>query len=60
VADVDRRGARQLPHDQPERDDAETTDQITEDLLRMFGVPADEAHDVSRRTLPDLDGLPHR
>ncbi|QUQ70058.1 TetR/AcrR family transcriptional regulator [Kutzneria sp. CA-103260] len=48
----------QLLHDQPERDDAETTDQITEDLLRMFGVPADEARDISRRPLPDLDELP--
>jgi AcrR family transcriptional regulator len=48
----------QLLHDEPERDDAETTDQITEDLLRMFGVPAGEAHDLSRRPLPDFDGLP--
>ncbi len=41
-------------HDHPERDDAETTDQITEDLLRMFGVPAAEAADISRRPLPGL------
>ena len=31
---------------------------MTEDLLRMLGVPADEAHDISRRPLPDLDALP--
>ena len=28
----------QLLHDQPERDVEETTDRVTEDLLRMFGV----------------------
>lgn len=47
----------QLLHDHPERDDAEATDQVTEDLLRMLGVPADEAHDLSRRPLPELDAL---
>ena len=26
-----------LLHDQPDRDVDETTDQVTEDLLRMFG-----------------------
>jgi hypothetical protein len=45
----------QLLHDRPERDDAQATDQVTEDLLRMLGVPAHEAHDISRRPLPDLD-----
>jgi AcrR family transcriptional regulator len=44
----------------PERDDAEATDQVTEDLLRMLGVAADEAHDISRRPLPEPDDLPHR
>lgn len=47
----------QLLHDHPERDDAAATDQVTEDLLRMLGVPADEAHDISRRPLPDLEAL---
>ncbi|GAA4636727.1 TetR/AcrR family transcriptional regulator [Actinoallomurus vinaceus] len=46
-----------LLHDEPERDDAEAADQVTEDLLRMFGVPADEAREICRRPLPDLDGL---
>lgn len=44
----------QLLHDRPGRDDAETADQMTEDLLRMYGVPADEAAEISRRPLPDL------
>ena len=29
----------QLLHDHPDRDDAAATDQVTEDLLRMLGVP---------------------
>ena len=48
----------QLLHDHPERDDAEDTDQITEDLLRMFGISADEAHEICRRPLPDTDDQP--
>jgi AcrR family transcriptional regulator len=48
----------QLLHDHPERDDAQAADQVTEDLLRMLGVDADEAHDISRRPLPNLDALP--
>lgn len=50
----------QLLHDHPERDDAEAADQITEDLLRMFGVPADEAHDICRRPLPRPERLTGR
>jgi AcrR family transcriptional regulator len=50
----------QLLHDQPERNDAEATDQVTEDLLRMLGVPADEAHEICRQTLPDLGAIPAR
>jgi hypothetical protein len=42
----------QLLHDHPDRDDAEATDQIAEDLLRMLGLPADEARDICRRPLP--------
>lgn len=44
----------QLLHDKPERDDAEATDQITEDLLRMMGMPADEARALARGPLPDI------
>lgn len=48
----------QLLHDHPERDDAEDTDQVTEDLLRMFGLSADEAREICRRPLPDTDDQP--
>ncbi|MBO3752192.1 TetR/AcrR family transcriptional regulator [Streptosporangiaceae bacterium NEAU-GS5] len=44
----------QLLHTRPDRDDAEATDQIAEDLLRAFGVPADEARQICRRPLPEL------
>ena len=45
----------QLLHDHPERDDASAADQVCEDLLRMFGLSADEAHAICQRALPDLD-----
>ncbi|MBF6474046.1 MULTISPECIES: TetR/AcrR family transcriptional regulator [Nocardia] len=48
----------QLLHDHPDRDDAAATDQVTEDLLRMFGVPADEAREICSLPLPSLDGVP--
>ncbi|GAA1584434.1 TetR/AcrR family transcriptional regulator [Actinomadura kijaniata] len=41
-------------HAHPERDDAEATDRVTEDLLRMLGLSPDEARDLCRRPLPDL------
>jgi len=41
------------PAHQPDRDDAHATDQVTEDLLRMLGVPAAEAHRICLRPLPD-------
>jgi AcrR family transcriptional regulator len=47
----------QLLHDRPERDDAALADQVTEDLLRMFGVPAEEAAEICRQPLPDLSEL---
>ena len=50
-------GLGQLLHDQPERDDAETADRMTRDVLIMFGLPADEAAEICRRPLPDLDEL---
>lgn len=40
---------------QPERDDAETSDRFTEDLLRLFGMSAEEAHRLSQLPLPDID-----
>jgi AcrR family transcriptional regulator len=50
-------GLGQLLHDEPERDDAEAADRVTRDVLIMFGVAADEAAEICRRPLPDLDGL---
>lgn len=50
-------GLGQLLHDQPERDDGEAADRVTRDVLVMFGVPADEAAEVCRRPMPDLDKL---
>ena len=50
-------GLGQLLHDQPERHDAETADRVTRDVLIMFGLPADEAAEICRRPLPDLDEL---
>ncbi|MET3963196.1 AcrR family transcriptional regulator [Marmoricola sp. OAE513] len=41
-------------HEDPALDDASTVDQMAEDLLRMFGVPADEAAEICSRPLPAL------
>ncbi len=51
-------GLGQLLQDEPSRDAALTADRVTEDLLRMFGLPADIAHDICQRPLPEVDGLP--
>jgi AcrR family transcriptional regulator len=48
----------QLLHDHPDRDDAAAADQVAEDLLRMLGVPAGEAHEICQRPLPSADVLP--
>lgn len=48
-------GLGHLLHRQPEGDDAVTTDQVTEDLLRMLGLAAADAHEICSRPLPDLD-----
>jgi len=50
-------GLGQLLHDQPERDGTETADRVTRDVLIMFGLPADEAAEICRRPLPNLDEL---
>ena len=47
-------GLGQLLHDRPDRDDEAATDQVTEDLLCRFGLPAGEAHDICTRPLPAL------
>lgn len=48
--------AQLLLHD-PDRDAAETTGRMAEDLLRMLGLSAAEAGELARRPLPDLDDL---
>ncbi|NNN29180.1 TetR/AcrR family transcriptional regulator [Streptomyces sp. S3(2020)] len=48
----------QFLHDHPERDDTEATDQIIEELLRMFGLSDDEAREICGRPLPDLPAAP--
>jgi AcrR family transcriptional regulator len=50
-------GLGKLLADHPERDDAETADKVTEDLLRLFGMTADDAHEICQRPLPDIDEL---
>jgi len=45
----------QLLHDQPDRDVEETTDRVTEDLLRMFGVPRRRARQICSLPVPDID-----
>ena len=50
----------QLLHDHPDRNDAEAANQVAEDLLRMLGVPAGEAHDICQLPLPDPGDLPQR
>ncbi|MDT9698970.1 TetR family transcriptional regulator [Streptomyces sp. P17] len=39
----------------PELDGDESASNLAEMLLRMLGVPPEDAHDVARRQLPDLD-----
>ncbi|WP_433623032.1 TetR/AcrR family transcriptional regulator [Nocardia sp. CA-120079] len=48
----------QLLHDNPERDDGAAADEVTEDLLRMFGIPPDEAREICERPLPPIATLP--
>lgn len=48
----------QFLHDQPDRDENQATDQVTEDLLRMLGLPAKEAHRICQQPLPNLDHHP--
>ncbi|MEV6336317.1 TetR/AcrR family transcriptional regulator [Nocardia vinacea] len=48
----------QLLHDNPERDDAAAADEVTEDLLRMFGISPDEAREICERPLPPIGAVP--
>src|SRR5882762_8846822 len=51
-------GLGKLLQDEPDRDDAAAADRVTEDILRLFGLPADEAHEICRHPLPDIGAVP--
>jgi AcrR family transcriptional regulator len=48
-------GLGKLLQTQPERDDAAAADRVTEDVLRLFGMSADDAREVCQRPLPDFE-----
>ena len=48
-------GLGHLLLNQPERDDSQAADGLTENMLHLFGMPADEAQEICRRPVPDLD-----
>jgi AcrR family transcriptional regulator len=50
-------GLGKLLLDEPERDDAAAADRVTEDVLRLFGLPAADAHEICQRPLPDIDRI---
>jgi AcrR family transcriptional regulator len=50
-------GVGQLLQDDPSRDDALTADRVTEDVLRLFGLSSEEAHEICQRPLPDIGGV---
>ncbi len=47
-------GLGQLLLDQPDRDDAEATDEVARDVLRLFGLTARQAERLVARPLPDI------
>jgi AcrR family transcriptional regulator len=49
-------GLGKLLRDNPDRDDARAADNVTESVLRLFGLGAEEARAVCQRPLPD-DGV---
>lgn len=48
-------GLGKLLQQEPERDDAVAADRVTEDVLRLFGLSAEEARQICKRPLPNLD-----
>ncbi len=48
-------GLGALLREDRDRDDAHAADTVTENVLRLFGLGAAEAHAVCQRPLPDLD-----
>lgn len=47
-------GLGQLLHDDPNRDDARTSDDVTFDVLRLFGITVEEAQRLCSTPPPDL------
>lgn len=47
-------GLGQLLRSEPDRDDAADADRVTRDVLRLFGMSAEEARTLCQRPLPDL------
>jgi AcrR family transcriptional regulator len=52
-------GLGQLLHDEPDRDDAEAADTVTEHVLKLLGMRADEAHRICQLPLPEIVSLGH-
>jgi AcrR family transcriptional regulator len=48
-------GVGHLLQSQPQRDAGATSDAATESVLRLFGMSADDAHEVCALPLPDLE-----
>jgi AcrR family transcriptional regulator len=48
-------GLGTLLRQDPERNGALAADTVTENMLRLFGLPADEARAICQHPLPDLD-----
>ena len=48
-------GVGHLLQSQPQRDAGATSDAATESVLRLFGMSADDAHEVCALLLPDLE-----
>ncbi len=47
-------GLGQLLHDEPDRDDAAAADTVTEHVLTLLGMPAEEVQRICGQPLPDL------
>lgn len=47
-------GLGNLLRNDPDRDDARAADLVTENVLRLFGLDATEAHAICQRPLPDV------
>lgn len=52
-------GLGSLLRDQPDRDDAAAADEVTESILRIFGMTPKQARALCQRPLPDLSTLQH-